>query len=480
MRNWLWQQTRERGKAAALAEDDASISYADLAELAACHAAVLAESGVRPGDHVLIQAQTSLRSAIWLHAILWLGAVTVPLDPKLPCERTRKIVERFRPAAFISPNSERLGDVNVDPCPVIDAGKPPDPGLTPVEPATYDPARRATVMLTSGSTREPKAVPLTLENHLASTLAIARRLGMTDSDQWLLCLPINHIGGLAILIRSVITGSAVCIQPNFDPAVILHELAAKPHTLTSMVPSMLQRLVEAHTGPVSARLRALLVGGAPAAPALLERARKLGWPAVPTWGMTEACSQLATMSPHEAVQTNFEALPGIAGPPLPGVEVRIGPSGTLQIRGPMVYSGYLDTADAGPDVEGWFSTDDTGEIMPDGNLRITGRADDVIISGGVNVNLEAARQRLAECSLIGDIALVVLEDPRWGQRIGAVVKPRGVQADKSALVSLLIDWSRKRLVPAERPLQWRIVDQIPANAAGKPLKPACAALFEDD
>ena len=480
MKAWLAHQAQRRPEATALVQGKQRLAWAELAEHAAQHAAMLYALGVQPDDRVFLQARPNLRSAIWMHAILWLGAVLVPLDPDLASARTRKLVERLRPAAMIATDPGALRrDSAVESCPIVDASTLPDPRLTPLDPTPYAPARLATIMLTSGSTAEPRAVPLTLENHRASTLSIARRVGMTDSDQWLLCLPLNHIGGLAVLIRSAVTGSAVSIQPGFEPVSILHALADGPHTLTSMVPTMLQRLLDRQTAPVPTDLRVLLIGGAPAAPALLQRARDLGWPVLPTWGMTEACSQLVTMSPPEARQMDFEDSPGIAGRPLDGVEVRSGPNGTLEVRGPMLFSGYLD-AGGGPNAEGWFSTGDTGEFLPDGNLRIIGRVDDVIISGGVNVNLEAVRRHLAECSRVRDVFLVALPDTCWGQRIGAVVQPQDLKADPEALRSFLVDWSRQRLMPAERPLKWRIVDNIPTSTAGKALKPACAALFETD
>mgnify|MGYP006424466995 CR=1 FL=1 len=480
MKAWLAHQAQRRPEATALIHGKQRLAWAELAEHAAQHAAMLYALGVQPGDRVFLQAPPKLRSAIWMHAILWLGAVVVPIDPDLTSARTRKRVERLRPAAMITTDPGALQrDSAVKSCPIIDAGTLPDPRLAPVDAAPYTPARLATIMFTSGSTGEPRSVPLTLENHRASTLSIARRIGMSDSDQWLLCLPLNHIGGLALLIRGAITGSAVAIQSGFDAASVLHALANGPHTLTSMVPTMLQRLLDHQTAPVSTDLRVLLIGGAPAAPALLQRARDLGWPVLPTWGMTEAGSQLVTMSPREAEEVDFEASPGIAGRPLDRVEVRIGPNGTLEVRGPMLFSGYLD-AGGGPNAEGWFSTGDTGEFLADGNLRITGRVDDVIISGGVNVNLETVRRCLAKCSRVRDVFVVALADPCWGQRIGAVVQPRDLQADRETLRSFLVDWSRQRLLPAERPLKWRIVDNIPSNAADKPLKFACAALFEKD
>jgi O-succinylbenzoic acid--CoA ligase len=492
MTAWLAQQAQEHPEAIALIEGRSRLTYANLAEQAARRAAILAAHGVRPGNRVVVQVHTDLQSAIWLHAIIWLGAAAVPVEPKLPPGRMRLLIKQLRPAASIMPEADalRIGaskdesrGENGHACPFIDADQPPAQHVEALAPAAYAPARCATIMLTSGSSSAPKAVPLTLDNHRTSTLAIARRIGMTGADQWLLCLPLEHIGGLAILIRSVICGSAVHLHPRFEPAAVLDDLAENPVTLASMVPAMLQRILERQAGPASSKLRALLIGGAPAAPWLLRHARNLGWPVLPTWGMTEACSQLATMAPDEAARIDFAEHPGTVGRPLSGVEVRTASSGILQVRGPMLFSGYLGSAgepDHGPDAEGWFSTGDIGEFVPEGDLRIAGRADEVIISGGVNVNLEAVRQRLGECPQVHDIVLVALEDARWGQRIGAVVQPRDPSADAGQLQAFVADWSRARLTPAERPLRWHIVDNIPRSAAGKPLTPACRALLEND
>lgn len=481
MMPWLVQQARTRAETPALIQDDQRVTYAELAARAGRHAAVLARYGVQPGSRVLVHAPTNLQSAVWLHAILWRGAAFVPVDPRLPRARTRLLIERLEPAAWITADPDAPGPKDSGKsCAIMDVDAPPAADPVEPEPAAFDADRCATIMLTSGSTAEPKAVPLTLGNHRASTRAIARRIGMRHGDQWLLCLPLDHIGGLAVLMRSVILGCTVRLHPRFEPVAVLETLSEQPVTLMSMVPTMLQRILEVQHQPLVSTLRALLVGGAAAAPAMLARARALGWPVLPTWGMTEACSQLATLSPDDAGEPDVRLRPGVVGRPLPGVEVRAGPSGTLQVRGPMLFSGYLDDRAAGPDAEGWFSTGDVGEFLPDGTLRITGRADEVIISGGINVNLVAVQQRLGECPHILDVALLPLTDSCWGQRIGAIVQPRDPDADAEDLRSALTEWSRQRLVPAERPWRWRIVDNIPRSAAGKPSKTACAALLDGD
>lgn len=479
MTGWLARQARIRPGAPALIEGERRLGYADLADLAARHAALLVAEGVRCGDRLMLQAPVTLESAVWLHAALWLGASTVPVSPALPPARLSGLVQRLQPRALVTPDPGAPGiPAQALDLTVIDAATAPGPGLSPVAPAAYAPTRCATIMLTSGSTSLPRAVALTLGNHLASTRAIADRIGLESVDHWLLCLPLDHIGGLAILVRSVITGSAVVMHGGFDPMRVREDFTGLPITLSSMVPSMLERVLGERPEPIASSLRGLLIGGAPAPPNLLQRARSMGLPVLPTWGMTEACSQLATVSTEDAASIDFEGRPGIAGRPLSGVEIRTGPSGALQVRGPMLFSGYLDAETAGPDADGWYTTGDCGGLDPDGNLRIAGRIDNIIISGGINVHLEAVAQMLCGSPMVREAAVVAIDDSHWGQRIAAVVVADQTHAGPEPITDALTAWCREHLEPAERPARWCIVDRIPRSSTGKPLTPALKALFE--
>lgn len=479
MTAWLEIQAQARPTAPALVDGNRRLNFADLAERSAALAAVLAAAGVRCGDRVMLQAPVGLETAVWVHAVLWLGATLVPIGPALPPARLSELVRRLRPRAFVTPEPDAPGlPDRLGGCIAIDSATVPRPGLAPVEAAEYAPMRCATIMLTSGSSSAPRAVPLSLENHLASTRAIAERIGLASDDNWLLCLPLDHIGGLAILVRSVIMGSNVVIHRRFDPQRVVCDFAALPITFSSLVPSMLERILEEQSARFSSSLRGLLIGGAPARAGLLARARGMGLPVLPTWGMTEACSQLATASPAEAARIDFRGRPGIAGRPLPGVELRNGPGGALQVRGPMLFPGYLDAEAAGPDPDGWFTTGDCGGLDLDGYLRITGRVDNIIISGGVNVHLEAVAQRLSDAPMVREAAVAAIDDARWGQRIAAAVVVEDSNAGHDSVTEALAAWCREHLEPAERPARWRVVDEIPRSSTGKPLTPALRALFE--
>lgn len=480
MTTWLETAAERRPGALALVQGAERLDYAGLAGQASRRAAMLAGMGLRGGDRVMLESPVTLESAVWLHALVWLGAAVVPIAPSLSSIDAENLLRRLKPRALITSKPTAYSETRRLPgksehLTVVDAAQPADLGLAPLAPAAHDPARTATIILTSGSSTTPKAVPLTLANHAASAAAITERIGSAIGDRWLLCLPLEHIGGLAILLRSVMQGHAVALLRRFDPAGVIKQIDALGITLASLVPGMLDGILKLGKSPPSDKLRAVFVGGAPAAPALMERARDAGWPVLPTWGMTEACSQLATPAPAAAAGIDYFREPSVALPPLPGVQVRTAPSGALQVRGPMLFSGYLDDGESGPDAEGWFSTGDRGIVDSDGSVRVLGRIDNVIISGGINVHLDAVAQRLAECPLILDAALVGIDDPRWGQRVAAAV----VAADSEiGLTEALETWSREHLSPAERPARWRVTDCIPRSSAGKPLAPAVRALFE--
>ncbi|MGK7294375.1 MAG: class I adenylate-forming enzyme family protein [Candidatus Wenzhouxiangella sp. M2_3B_020] len=457
----------------ALVQDGRSLSYRELARAAAGGAAVLGERGAAHGSLALWQADATLASIAWLHALWWQGSIVLPTAPAMPTSRLEALKRRFEPA--LSAGGDRAADIDTTQMPPDADGVPP--------PA--DANGPMTLMLTSGSSAAPKAVPLSLRQHEASVAAIRERLQFDSRDRWLLCLPLDHIGGLAILVRAVFTGGTVVVHERFDPETVLATCRSQPVTLMSVVPTMLARLVERTGERLRSRLRAILVGGAPCDPALLARARRLGLPVLPTWGMTEAASQLATLSPAEAEAVDFEAHPGIAGRPLDGVEVRIGSrdasdrsGGEIQVRGPMLFEGYwaqgADSARAG---DGWFRTGDRGHLDGNGVLYVTGRERDRIISGGVNVSAPIVERALTDSGLAADAAVIGLPDDEWGQCVAAVVVPASRIAPES-LSRALREWAAGNLDPAERPRRWRVVETVPRTSAGKPDRERIESMFE--
>ncbi|MBA2764356.1 MAG: AMP-binding protein [Thermoleophilaceae bacterium] len=327
----------------------------------------------------------------------------------------------------------------------------PRPGPDPLRAGTVPRDGVQTVIFTSGTTGAPKPVELTYANHTASALAAAWNVGLDPDDRWLSALPLFHVGGLAIILRAGIYGTTAVIHEQFDPDRVVQALEREAITLCSLVPTMLRRLRDAGLNSAP-DLRACLLGGAPVPVDLLDWARAGSLPIVPTYGMTETASQVATLSPAEA-------LAGIRGArPLNGVEFDSSPSGELLVRGPMVAAGELSD-------DGWLRTGDLGRIDDAGLLQIEGRVKDLIVTGGENVGPAEVEQALLSHPAVSDAAVLGVPDPEWGEAIVALVILRDAVEDVE-----LLDHCRERISSYKIPKRIERVQELPRNAAGKLLR----------
>ena len=341
------------------------------------------------------------------------------------------------------------------------------PGAAFVDPATVERARHAADpqaartrvrrhltrplarVLSSGTSGEPKPVELTAGNFLWSALGSAAKLGSEPDDRWLCCLPLNHVGGLSILTRSAIYGTGVEIHDGFDVDRVAAAIGGGEATVVSLVPTQLVRLLDA--GAAVERPRLLLVGGGPLATDVLAEALERGATVVQTYGLTEACSQVCTLTPVEAVPRA-----GSSGRPLIGVAVR-SEDGEIQVRGPIV-------APEASDVDGWLHTGDLGRVDEDGYLWVEGRRDDLIVSGGENVRPERVEAAIGAHPDVAEVAVAGREDREWGQAVVAFVVPRiGSAPDPAALAA----FARDQLAAHEVPKRFELVNDLPRTASGK-------------
>jgi O-succinylbenzoic acid--CoA ligase len=318
--------------------------------------------------------------------------------------------------------------------------------------ASVEPHDVQTVLFTSGTSGRPKPVELTYANHCSSAFASAWNLGVAPDDHWLCALPLFHVGGLSILLRSAIYGTAAVVHEGFDADAVRAELESGRVTLVSLVPTMLRRLIAAGAGPMPG-LRAALIGGAPAPRDLLARAVELGIPVVETYGMTETASQIATAPAEDAL-----ARPARAARPLPGVRLAIAPDGEILMRGPMV-------AERSVARDGWLHTGDLGRLDEGGLLHVEGRKGDVIITGGENVNATEVEAALTAHPAVDDAAVLGRPDPEWGEVVTAYVV-----ADAAIDAAALAAHCRARLASYKVPRRIHVVDALPRNAAGKLLR----------
>lgn len=304
------------------------------------------------------------------------------------------------------------------------------------------------IVSTSGTEGHPRGVVLTDDNLAAAVIGSRERLGNSQEDCWLCVLPLFHVGGLSILWRQAEAGAPVLLLDRFETDLVAAALESA--TFASLVPVMLHRLLR--IGQKWTGMAVALIGGAAADDRLLSAARTAGIPAIPTYGMTETCSQIATPAPGAA-------LDGSVGVALQGAEIRVvaggqsvvGGEGQIEVRGPMVSRAYVGEPDRAPDT--WHTTGDVGTIDGEGRLTVMGRSDRVIISGGENVHPLAVERLLMANSAIHRARVFGRPDSEWGMRIVAEVESDvGVEA--------LEAWASRKISPNMRPREWQVVDRV--------------------
>jgi len=319
----------------------------------------------------------------------------------------------------------------------------------------------ALVVPTSGSTGRPKGVLLTADAVHASARATLDRLG--GPGQWLLAMPVTHIGGIQVLVRSLtarIRPVVLDLYGGFDAAAFAdasRAMRCDTARYTALVPTQLRRLLDA-----DADLRgfdAILVGAAALPSPVREECTARGWRVVETYGMSETSGGVV-----------------YDGRPLDGVDVALGPGGRISIGGPTVFAGYRLRPDltAGALVDGRHVTQDVGRFDDDGRLHVVGRADDVVITGGVNVSTGAVERVLAEHPDVAVCAVVGVPDREWGERVVAVVQP--ASWTEAPTLEQLRSFAGDRLEPAALPKELVTVGQLPMLASGKPDRDAVRTL----
>jgi O-succinylbenzoic acid--CoA ligase len=398
---WLARAAARHPRRVAIETPGGRTSYEQLERGSGAAAAELLARGVNAGDRVALALPAGADFAIALHACWRIGAVAVPLDLRLGASERDALTSDT--AAVVDAPLETAARA---------AGPPPW--------RSHDLDAAAAVIYTSGTSAAPKPVVLTYGNWLWSALGSAVALGVDRDERWLCALPVAHVGGLSILVRSAIYATTAVVHERFEVVAALAAIAGAPGvTLASLVPTTLARLLDAGlASPPS--LRCALIGGAPVPPALLARAREAGIAVSQTYGLTEACSQVTTAPPGQASEDDH------AGPPLFCTQVAIDSGGEILVRGPTVAPGAVAA-------DGWLHTGDAGTIV-DGRLRVTGREADTIVSGGENVAPAEVEAVLAAHPDVAEAAVIGRPDPQWGEAVHAIVVSRPAAAvDAEAL-----------------------------------------------
>ena len=437
--DWLAHRARSRaGTVAVRDQAGAGLTYAELHQRALPLAGALGRGGTGQAAGVIcaVEQPPGLDHATLVHAAMLAGLPFQTVRPGLPAAERQAALDHGDPVVVADAGwlERHSGSSRATPRPLP---PPPRPGET------------LSRVLTSGTSQGSRPVDLSYANHLWSATASAFNLGVDPGDLWLCCLPLDHVGGLTILVRSLIYGTGALIHERFETDRVADALESDGVSLVSLVATQLHRLVE--HGAAIERPRVLLVGGGPVPADLLEEALSRGANVVQTYGMTETCSQVCTLTAADASRKR-----GSAGRPLLGATVEID-DGEIVVSGPMLAAGAA--AD-----DGRLRTGDLGRIDEEGFLWVEGRRDDLIVTGGENVRPEEVEDVLRSHPGVADAAVVGRPDPEWGSAVTAVVVAAG---DPPPGSGELREHCRARLAAYKVPKAVELAAELPRTASGK-------------
>lgn len=472
MNDFLAASVAARPERIALTDGRTSWSYRGLDARVREVTDALGRRGAVTGRTAAVVTAPSAEGVVALHALFRTGARVAPLNPGLaPAELGRALdtldpalvlVDRASEAGVRDAVGRDSGRVIVTVAEVLADREGEERAVTTsgsgeTGGASGDPAA---VLWTSGTSGRPRGVLLSAQGLGRSAMGSRDRLGLGPDDRWYASLSPAHVGGLALVTRAALLGSALVATGSFGVDELSRLVDEGAVTHASLVPTMLLRLLDQrHDRPPPPTLRCLLVGGAACPVPLVERALAAGFPVALTYGLTEATSQVAT-APPDLVRRK----PGTVGPPLDGVELRVAASGEILVRGSTVAAGLVGTDEPLTDAGGWLATGDLGRLDDEGHLWVTGRGSDRIVTGGVNVDPAAVEAVLVAHPAVAEAAVVGLPDPEWGERVEAAVVTDGVHVLDAEAVRV---WARERLGGPRTPKRVTAVDALPRNANGK-------------
>ncbi len=445
-----------RAKPAFLLSDGSAVSYGQLEAGAAQAAGHLVASGVKPGDRVGLQVEKSIEAVMIYLGALKAGAVFLPLNSAYTAAEVDYFVHDAQPRVFVRDAQQFLAEADAA-----------DPLAEAVKRKATD---LASLIYTSGTTGRSKGAMLSHGNLAENAAALHRAWGFSSDDVLLHALPIFHVHGLFVAMHcAFLSGAPMVWLAKFDDAQLLSGLATS--TVMMGVPTFYTRLLAnpAFTREAAAHMRLFISGSAPLLESTFaEFEQRTGKRILERYGMSEAV--IITTNPLDG-----ERIPGSVGYPLPGVDLRIGSGEVIEIKGPSVFSGYWEMPEKTAEeftADGFFKTGDVGRQDPDGRVWISGRAKDLIISGGYNVYPKEVELILDELAGVVESAVVGVPHPDFGEGVVAVVMGAG---DEAAMIAEC----RQRLAAYKAPKRVMFVDALPRNAMGKVQKNLLRERFRD-
>ena len=462
---WLRHQAKSRGSAPALIEGPAVLDYAGLWDSLGRWARTMNAAGLEPGKITAVASASRSRLARAIFLAIYAGFPILPVSPPLSgfgrlmrhCAIQQAIVDADvdLPQGILRLPARYLETV----------GHSPPAGPSPL------PWDQVQMLVASSGTEGPiRAAMLSGSNLAESALATNEAVTLCADDRWLCCLPLNHVGGIMILLRCAAAGAACVLHGGFTTQAAKAAIESQGISHASLVPPMLHRLIDAGTD--ADHLTCVLIGGSPLSAPLAQRARKRSWPLRLAYGLTETAAHIAlgaadTDDPFMDIQA--------------GTRVRIVDAendsgvGSIEVSGPTVMLGYANPGlvpGHGLVAPGTFRTQDLGRLDRRGRLQVLGRGDDVLISGGVNVHPAQVEDLLSGCPGVGEVAVTGYPDPVWGTCLVALYIGDGDVAAVEA-------WSKDHLPSQIRPRMFKKVDEMPRTQLGKVRRGELNRLLDD-
>ena len=385
------KNARENPDNLAIETDSEQLTYKELDSKLDSTTISLSKMGIQKGQRVAFIAKQSIETVILYFTLCRMQVTACPISTRLPPELITAYISKAKASFFIDTETFQASFISTL-------------SSTPF----FEEKLLFSLISTSGSSGSAKMIGHTFENFYYSALGSNLILSLKKEHRWLLSLPLFHVGGVALLFRCFLSGACVVISD--------HSLSEAIKTLhishVSLVPTQLYRLIQNASMSALSSLKALLIGGAPISSSLLESAKKLGLPVLPTYGLTE-------MSAQVTMEMEILAEGVSAGSILPFRQLKISSDGEILVKGKTLFHGYWDAIKGAfelPLKDGWFATSDTGYLNEKGKLIVIGRKDNMFISGGENIHPEMIENALLEIPGISQAVVVPIDDEEFGQR----------------------------------------------------------------
>ena len=454
--SWLQNQVNQNPHKLFIQKGDRQYSFVDVGDMAATYSKALLKEGIKTQDRILIYLPSTVEFIEIVLACFEIGAVAVPISQKYTNSELEQIITTIQPKLIITSWNQKLPDSRF-PISVSCIEELPN-ASSGCSVITNNYKKNiedvCSIILTSGTTGIPKAVQLTYGNFEASCNNWNEFLEFQSNDQFLCCLPLHHIGGVAVMLRALMFDFSVNLVSTFEAKLVLDTISNHPVTIISLVPTMLKRILDLEGGLNALKsLRWILLGGGPSPKYLLDLCIAKKLKIVKVYGMSETCSGTVGLKLLDEPQKKL-----YAGRPFPGVKIWT-ENDELHISGPMIMKSYVGE----PETDGSHNSHDLGRV-DDGNLIFLEiRRKDLIITGGENVNPIEVEEALMKIEGITDAAVVGVEDGEWGQKVVAYIVNSECRIRNSELRMQL----KGKLTAFKNPKEYIQVPSIPRNELGK-------------